>query len=133
MPCAPSSGSPSGPKTRARLFPKSTLSMEGAMQAIDPALDTAIDHRIRSFLKVLNSGDGKPVEEMTPQEARSVLTGLQSSVKLELPPCHVSQHSITEDGENVDLTIVRPAGEKKTVPAFMFFHGGGWVLGDFPT
>ena len=41
--------------------------------------------------------------------------------------------SITQDGQQVDLTIVRPAGVEKTVPAFMFFHGGGWVLGDFPT
>ena len=33
-----------------------------------------------------------------------------------------------------ELTIVRPAGSKqKTLPAFMYFHGGGWVLGDFPT
>jgi acetyl esterase len=28
---------------------------------------------------------------------------------------------------------VRPEGVKKTLPVFMFFHGGGWVLGDFPT
>ena len=29
--------------------------------------------------------------------------------------------------------VVRPAGVTGTLPAFMFFHGGGWVLGDFPT
>ena len=66
-------------------------------------------------------------------DARAVLTNLQSSVKLDLPPAQVSELSIKEEGQKVDLTIVRPAGEKKTVPAFMFFHGGGWVLGDFPT
>lgn len=103
------------------------------MQAIDPALDIAIDHRIRAFLKVANSGGGKPMEELAPRDARAVLINLQASVKLELPPAQVSQLSITQDGQTVDLTIVRPAGEKKTVPAFMFFHGGGWVLGDFPT
>lgn len=31
------------------------------------------------------------------------------------------------------MTIVRPAGVKGTLPVFMYFHGGGWVLGDFPT
>ncbi|HEX4146171.1 MAG TPA: alpha/beta hydrolase [Pirellulales bacterium] len=103
------------------------------MQGIDPALDVAIDHRVRAFLKDLNSGGGKPLEELPPREARAVLTRLQTSVKVELPPAEVSERSITESGEKIDLTIVRPAGEKKAVPAFMFFHGGGWVLGDFPT
>jgi acetyl esterase/lipase len=103
------------------------------MQGIDPALDISIDHRVRAFLKTLNASGGKPMEEMTPQEARAVLTSAQASVKLELPPAQVSQRSITHDGQTVDLTIVHPAGEKTTVPAFMFFHGGGWVLGDFPT
>ena len=104
------------------------------MQAIDPAVNVAIDRRVRTFLKALNSGGGKPLEEMAPRDARAVLTQLQNSVKVELPPAQVSQMSINEGGEKVDLTIVHPAGEKtKTVPAFMFFHGGGWVLGDFPT
>jgi acetyl esterase len=103
------------------------------MQATDPSLDPAIDHRVRAFLKVLNSAEGKPLEQLSPPEARAVLVSLQSSAKLELPPAQVSQLSITEQGQTIDLTIVRPAGEKQLVPAFMFFHGGGWVLGDFPT
>jgi acetyl esterase/lipase len=103
------------------------------MQSIDPAVDSSIERHVRAFLKQLNAGGGKPIEEMTPQEARAVLVGLQKSVKLDLPPAQVSQRSISQDGVNVDLTVVHPAGEKKTGPAFMFFHGGGWVLGDFPT
>ncbi|MEX0631946.1 hypothetical protein M8494_07300 [Serratia ureilytica] len=27
---------------------------------------------------------------------------------------------------------MRPARVKEALPVFMFFHGGGWVLGDFP-
>jgi acetyl esterase len=103
------------------------------MSAIDPALDPAIDHRIRAFLKALNSGGGKPMEQMTPEEARAVLVAAQKSVAVELPPAQVSNRSITQDGMQVDLTVVRPAGNSEVLPAFMFFHGGGWVLGDFPT
>jgi acetyl esterase len=33
----------------------------------------------------------------------------------------------------VDLHIVRPESATGTLPAFMFIHGGGWILGDFPT
>jgi acetyl esterase/lipase len=103
------------------------------MQTTDPTLDPAIDHRVRSFLKVLNSGGGKPLEQLAPEEARAVLVSVQSSAKLDVPPAQVSEVSFTEEGRKIDLTVVRPAGEKKVVPAFMFFHGGGWVLGDFPT
>ncbi len=103
------------------------------MQIIEPTHDMAIDHCVRAFLRMLNSADGKPLEELSPANARDVLAGLQTSVQVDVPPAHVSKLSITQDGQKIELTIVRPAGEVKTVPVFMFFHGGGWVLGDFPT
>jgi acetyl esterase len=28
------------------------------------------------------------------------------------------------------IRIVRPKGAKETLPLLMYFHGGGWVLGD---
>ncbi len=103
------------------------------MQAIEPHHDIAIDRHVRAFLQQLNSSGGKPLEELSPTEARAVLTSLQTSVEVELPPARVEQKTIEHGGEQVDLTIVHPAGEKHVRPAFMFFHGGGWVLGDFPT
>src|SRR6185295_1804990 len=36
-------------------------------------------------------------------------------------------------GLEVSLTIVRPARSRAVSPAFIFVHGGGWILGDFPT
>jgi acetyl esterase len=87
----------------------------------------------QSFLDALNGSGGKPLEQLTPQEARQVLVGAQASVPTDLSSVEISQRTITEDGRKVDLTIVRPRGAKGETPAFMFFHGGGWVLGDFPT
>lgn len=99
-----------------------------------PAHDTAIDHRVRAFLEKLNSAGGKPLEELPPAEAREVLATLQTSVEVDLRPARVSERSIVHDGQRVDLTIVHPDSDSNTTPpAFMFFHGGGWVLGDFPT
>src|SRR5215470_14636430 len=100
---------------------------------INPAQNPKVEHRIRQFLKALNSGGGKPMETMTPAEARKVLVDAQASVRLDLPPCDVEAKTITQDGLKVSLTIVRPAGSKAILPAFMFIHGGGWILGDFPT
>jgi acetyl esterase/lipase len=103
------------------------------METIEAAADEAIDHRIRAFLRKLNTSGGRPLEELSPQEARQVLVGLQSSVEVELPPAKISSASIAHEDQRLNLTIVRPAGPDKTVPVFMFLHGGGWVLGDFPT
>ena len=92
-----------------------------------------VERRIQAFLEGLAAGGGKPMEQMTPAEARSVLVGAQSSVTLDLPKADVVERTTSSDGQTVKLTVVRPAGVTGAVPAFMFFHGGGWVIGDFPT
>lgn len=86
----------------------------------------------KEYLKVLNAGD-TPVESLPPAEARKVLEGAQSSVKVDLSGVEESYKTIEQDGIPVKLVIVRPSGVKEKLPVFMFIHGGGWVLGDYPT
>ncbi|MGC0917247.1 alpha/beta hydrolase [Pantoea agglomerans] len=86
---------------------------------------------VAAFLKALNSGSGKPIEQLSVKDARAVLTGAQKGA--ELPPAQISQKIITVQGKPLTLTIVKPEHASSTLPVFMFFHGGGWVLGDFPT
>ena len=43
------------------------------MTTIDPSQNPKVEHRIREFLKALNSGGGTPIETLTPHEARKVL------------------------------------------------------------
>src|SRR5689334_14201721 len=102
------------------------------MPAINPAQNPKVEHRIREFLNALNSGGGAPIETLTPAEARKILVDAQASVSLKLPACDIEQKMISQDGLEVSLTIVRPAGSKAVLPAFIFIHGGGWILGDFP-
>ena len=92
-----------------------------------------VQRSIQVFLQALAAAGGKPMEQMTPAEARAVLVAAQSSVEVDLPEADVSERVIGGDGQTVKLVVVRPAGATGTLPACMFFHGGGWVLGDFPT
>src|SRR5215510_5923073 len=103
------------------------------MTTVNPSENPKVEHRVREFLKALNSAGGKPMETLTPPEARKVLVNAQSSVRLTLPACDIEAKTITQDGLKVSLNIVRPSGSKTILPAFMFVHGGGWILGDFPT
>lgn len=105
------------------------LSVGNAFAAGSPG----VEHNTQAFLEALAAGGGKPLETLAPKDARAVLVGAQASIKLELPKADVSQKTIEANGQTIDLTIVRPAGVKGTLPVFMFFHGGGWVLGDYPT
>src|SRR2546427_9053632 len=100
---------------------------------IHPAGRAGVQRNIRVFLQALAAGGRKRIEQMTPQEARAALQGLQSSVKVALPQADVARRTISSEGETLKVVVVRPVGVTGTLPVFMFFHGGGWVLGDFPT
>jgi len=99
---------------------------------VDYAADTHIDRQVKEFLKVLNAG-GPPLETLSKEDARQVLVGAQASVPVDLSGVETSAKIITADGLDVSLNIVRPEGIKGLLPVFIFIHGGGWILGDFPT
>lgn len=95
--------------------------------------DPRIFREVRAFLKALNSGGGKPMEQMTPAEARQVLVGAQNSVTVDSSGIEESERMIEQDGLKVNIHITKPTGAKANSPVFIFIHGGGWVLGDYPT
>ena len=102
-------------------------------QAIAGEKDPNISKHTREFLKALNSGDGPPLEKLSPRDARQVLVNAQNSVSYDYSDIEESERTITQDGHTITIHIVKPKGAKDNLPVFMFFHGGGWVLGDYPT
>ncbi|EEE00680.1 alpha/beta hydrolase [Burkholderia multivorans] len=91
------------------------------------------DATTSAFLAALNAQKGPGLETLSPAKARQVLVDAQNGVKVDLSGIDVSNRTIEQDGLSVPITIVRPQHATGTPPVFMFFHGGGWVLGDFPT
>ncbi len=102
--------------------------------AIKAENDPKISKDIRAFLKELNSAGGKPMEEMTPNEARKVLEDAQKSVKVDVSGITEKELEISKDGLTIKAIVVKPTATKdEKLPVFIFIHGGGWVLGDYPT
>ncbi len=95
--------------------------------------DPLIFSEVRAFLKVLNSGTGKPIEQLSPADARQVLTDAQNSVEVDVSGIEEGERIIEQDGERVRIHITKPENAKQGAPVFVFIHGGGWVLGDYPT
>jgi acetyl esterase/lipase len=102
-------------------------------KTVEIADDSRLSRGVKAFLNVLNSSGGPPLETLPPLDAREVLVSAQASVTVDLSGIEESEKTITADGYTIALNIVRPKGIKGKLPVFMFIHGGGWVLGDYPT
>jgi len=100
---------------------------------LEPENDPRISSGTKEFLKKLNSPAPPELEKMSPEQAREVLVGAQKSVEVDYSGIEESEKTINADGFEIKLNIVRPEGITETLPVFMFIHGGGWVLGDYPT
>lgn len=100
---------------------------------VEVEVDPRLSRGVKAFLKVLNSSGGPPLETLPPLEAREVLVNAQASVPVDLSGIEESEKTITTDGFTIKLDVVRPEGVSGKLPVFMFIHGGGWVLGDYPT
>ena len=73
------------------------------------------------------------MEQLSPADARKVLIDAQKSVRVDYSGIEESERTITQDGLTVKIHIVKPSGVKANAPVFIYIHGGGWVLGDYPT
>jgi acetyl esterase len=109
--------------------PKTSEIIEKLEVADDPRLSPGT----KEFLKALNSPAPPELEKLSPLEAREVLVGAQTSVNVDYSGIDESEKTINADGYEIKLNIVRPEGVAKKLPVFIFIHGGGWVLGDYPT
>ncbi len=103
-------------------------------QTVKAENDPKILAGVREFLKELNNSGSKPLETLTPQEARQVLADAQKSATVDYSGITETERNIIQDGITVNIHIVKPANAASdNLPVFMFTHGGGWILGDYPT
>ncbi|AZL66326.1 MULTISPECIES: alpha/beta hydrolase [Pseudomonas] len=105
------------------------LAVNSAFAAGSPG----VERNTQGFLDALAAGGGKPLETLAPKDARAVLSGAQAGVKVDVSGIRVERRTIQADGQPLQIRVVRPEGATGELPVFMFFHGGGWVLGDYPT
>ena len=84
--------------------------------------------------KFLDDLFGAPaIHTRSPADARTALTGLQSG-PVGKPRVHIDDlvFPVGPLG-SIPVRIFRPVGIRETLPAVMYFHGGGWIRGDRDT
>ena len=100
-----------------------------------PKLSANLEPETRRFLEQANAQGGKPIYELSPQDARKVLSDLQAGEDVEKLPADIEDRMIPggPDDPGVSIRIVRPRGQTEALPVILHFHGGGWVLGGMDT
>ena len=74
-----------------------------------------------------------PIYTLSPADARAVLVWAQS-VPVGKPSVQIEDMALpVGPSGSVAIRIVRPAGAAEVLPVVMYFHGGGWILGDRDT
>lgn len=87
-----------------------------------------------AFLQALEAQDGPPLYKLTPTDARNVLLQVQTSGNILKQPAAIEDRTIAAGPMgSIAVRIVRPAGSTSRLPGILYFHGGGWVLGDAET
>jgi acetyl esterase len=109
----------------------STLTKSSTTGPVPYLSDEHLAPGVREFLKVVNAGG--PVEALPKLAARQVLIDAQKAFNVDYSGITESEKEIKADGFTIKLNIVKPAGAQDGLPVFIFIHGGGWILGDYPT
>lgn len=82
----------------------------------------------RAYVERERAKGGRALDQLTVAEARQLMRDMQTA-GLPLGAVRVSPHAV----DNFSVRIVRPAGVRGPLPIVVYYHGGGWVLGDFDT
>ena len=87
----------------------------------------ALDSATVRFLKQLAEGDGKPLHECTPDEARAFGSKLAELAGPAPAMQRVEERTIAGTDGQARLRILVPI--QNPLGVLVFYHGGGWVLG----
>jgi acetyl esterase len=88
-----------------------------------------LDSKTRAFVDGLAAYKGKPLYELSYEDARKLLEDAQAIPVTKMPADIEDKVLPVGPTGEVSVRIFRPQGSRGALPAVMYFHGGGWVLG----
>lgn len=110
------------------------LALASSISATTAWADPVLEQGTREFVDTLTAKGGPPIYTLSPGDARNVLLGAQSAPVSKLSARVEDRTFPVGPTGDVKVRIIKPAKKPAGVlPVVMYFHGGGWVLGDAAT
>lgn len=92
-----------------------------------------LDNVTGNFIEQVSEAGGKPLYELTPEEAREFLLMIQRNSHKHIPAAVKDLDIAIDDNRSVNVRLVRPENYNDILPVIIYLHGGGWVMGDSET
>jgi acetyl esterase len=98
--------------------------------------DSMLHPQARAFLDLIERSGMPPVYQLSPKDARAAYRG-RLDLTQPAPPEVALSRDLSADGPDapIPLRYYRPKGapDSAVLPVLVYFHGGGWVIGDLDT
>ena len=91
-----------------------------------------LDPQAQSLVDAMAKLNLKPIEDSTPEEARESMRSRTAGLGPFEEVAAVTEHRVPVTGGEIIARLYAPAGPGPH-PALVFYHGGGWVIGDLYT
>jgi acetyl esterase len=91
-----------------------------------------VDPQVATLLDQLEQMGGLALDEMTPEQGRAAFAQMRQAGGVPEPVERIEDLTIPGPASDLKARIYTPIGEAP-LPAMVFFHGGGWVIGDLET
>jgi acetyl esterase len=89
----------------------------------------AVTPEVRAVLDALETLGNPPIEEQTPQQVREAY-GEFSALASKAEMAAVTDRTFPGPAGEVPVRVYVPTTEPGPRPVLVYFHGGGWVIGD---
>jgi len=91
-----------------------------------------LDPQAQSLVDAMAKLNLKPIEDSTPEEARESMRSRTAALGPFPDVAAVTDRRVPVQGAEITVRLYAPAGAGPH-PALVFYHGGGWVIGDLDT
>jgi acetyl esterase len=96
----------------------------------------ALDPQVKAVLEMVAKANRPAYNTLSPKEARQLFIETRPA-STPTPPEIGSVRNVSAQASHglIPLRVYRPAGvpDSTRLPAYVYFHGGGWVIGDVNT
>lgn len=95
-----------------------------------------LDPQARQFLQLMADQGVPPAHTLTAPQARQAYLKRRSLSQPDAPAVAATHdHVLTHNGVDIAVREYRPLGSQAhdRLPALLYFHGGGWTVGDIET